>query len=115
MIHGKTLRITLTGVIMAFAAMAPVAQANQQELTDVHVCNQATSNSTGGPYVADGSDTGKAAKHQSGLRAMPGKGAGLTTAAARSSALSLCGLPGDKVTTPPTDEDPSDGGETITT
>ena len=96
MIHGKTLRITLTGVIVALAAAtAPVAQASQQTNTDVHVCNQATHNSTGGVYDADGTDGGSAAKYQDGLKAKPGKGQGLVNAASRSSALSLCAAPGD--------------------
>ena len=97
MTHGTTLRITLTGAILALVAMAPVAQAKQSS-ADVNVCNQATHTSVGGVLDADMTDAGSAAKYQTGLKAKSGKGGGLVVAAARSSALTLCAAPGDETT-----------------
>ena len=91
--HGKTLRIILTGVIAAFMAVAPVAQAQQPGTSDVQVCNQATHNSLGGELVADGSDMGSAAKFQDALKAKKANGKGLVNAASHSAALSLCAAP----------------------
>lgn len=89
MTHGKkNLQIMLTGVVVAFAVAAPAAQASP-----VQVCNQATQNSLGGDLLATDGVTGPSARFTEGLKAHPGKGAGLVNAAAHSRALSACVLP----------------------
>ena len=92
MTHGKkNLQIMLTGVVVAFAFAAPVAQASPA--AEVQLCNQATQNSLGGNLLATDGDKGPSARFTEGLKAHPGKGAGLVNAAAHSRALSACALP----------------------
>ena len=89
MTHGKkNLQIMLTGVVVAFAVMAPSAQASE-----LKVCNQATHNSLGGNLLAIDGDLGSSARFTEGLKAHPGKGAGLVNAADHSRALSACVVP----------------------
>ena len=110
----KNLQFLLTGAVVAFAVAAPVAQAAPAAPADVQVCNQATHNSLGGNLLATDGDTGSAARFLEGLKAHPGKGAGLVNAAAQSRALSVCIVPetGETVVVPPVYQDPvSYGGD----
>jgi hypothetical protein len=103
--HGKkNLQMLITGAVVAFAVAAPVAQAAPAP-APVQVCNQATHNSLGGDLLAIDGDKGPSARFTEGLKAHPGKGAGLVNAAAHSSALSACIVPEDP------NEGPSSGAE----
>jgi hypothetical protein len=101
--NGNTLRIILTGAIMAMLAMVPVADAKQSSVSSggSYVCNQATHTSVveGSDIVATDGVTSSAARYTSSLKAKPGKGAGLLIAATKSPALSACSAP-DEPTTP---------------
>ena len=89
MTHGKkNLQILLTGVVVAFAVMAPSAQASE-----LKVCNQATDTFTGGDLVAVQGETGPSVRNTLDLKALPGRGAGLLGAAENSRALQACYLP----------------------
>jgi hypothetical protein len=101
--HGTTLRIILTGAIMAMLAMVPVAHAKQSVTSadGSYVCNQATHTSVvdGSDIVATDGVESRAARFQTSLKAKPGHGAGLLIAAAKSPALSACSAP-DQPETP---------------
>ena len=85
----RNLRITTALSVTALAlALAPGAQAATPD-----VCNQAQSGHAGA-YVATDGDPGTPARNQTNL-AVLGSGKGLTRAAERSPALSVCVLPGD--------------------
>ena len=110
MTNGNTLRIILTGAIVAMLAMVPVADAKQSSVSSggSYVCNQATHTSVveGSDIVATDGVSSSAARYTSSLKAKPGKGAGLLIAATKSPALSACSAPSD---TPP----PTGGGEEL--
>ncbi len=99
MSHKRNLRITTalsaTALVMA---LAPGAQAATPT-----VCNEARSGHSG-VYVATDGDPATPARYQTNLAAL-GSNKGLTRAAQRSPALSVCVVP-----RPPTD----DGGNTTT-
>ncbi len=83
----RTLRITTALSATALAmALAPGAQA-----ATPNVCNQARAGHTG-VYVATDGDPAIPARHQSNL-AVLGSSKGLTRAAERSPALSVCVVP----------------------
>ncbi len=85
--HKRNLRITIALSATALAsALAPGAQAAAP-----NVCNQARNGHTGA-YVATDGDPATPARHQQNL-AVLGSGKGLTRAAQRSPALSVCVLP----------------------
>ena len=87
MSHRRNLRITTALSATALAlALAPGAQA-----ATPNVCNEARTGHTG-VYVATDGDPGTPARHQSHL-AVLGSNKGLTRAAERSPALSVCVVP----------------------
>ncbi len=87
MSHRRNLRITTALSATALVlALAPGAQA-----ATTNVCNEARSGHTG-VYVATDGDPGTPARHQSNL-AVLGSNKGLTRAAERSPALSVCVVP----------------------
>ncbi len=87
MSHKRNLRITIalsaTALVMALAPGAQAATPN--------VCNQARTGHTGVHVATDG-DPATPARHQSDL-AVLGSNKGLTQAAERSPALSVCVVP----------------------
>ena len=90
MSHMRKLRIIVALSVAAVAVtLAPTAQAAESQ-----VCNQARSGHTG-PYVATDGDPSTPARHQSTLGVL-GSGKGLTRAAERSPALSVCVIPAPK-------------------
>ena len=83
--------------LIATAAAVSIAPAGAQAT----VCNQATEGQRG-DLVAQGTpDPRPPARHQTDLAALPGKGAGLETAAERSPALTQCGPVGGGGEDPP--------------
>lgn len=93
MLNRTTLGTTLT--IAALALGAPSAFAGQPYLdTSLTVCNEATPVSLGGAYDATDGDPLPPARFQQRLFEHRGQGRGLINAAAKSPALSICGLDG---------------------
>jgi hypothetical protein len=87
--HIRTLRMMLALGAVAVAAALP------SSASAASVCNEAGNGHLGGSYVVTGTpDPTPPARHTSGLKTLGnGKGTGLVNAAAKSPALSQCGLP----------------------
>lgn len=87
MSNARNLRITLT--LIATALAVSIVPAGAQAA----VCNQASGSQTGILVPTDTSEPRPPVRHTANLGAVPGKGAGIATAAAHSPALNNCAEP----------------------
>jgi hypothetical protein len=90
-----TITKLLRGAACTAAALALAAPAAQASDGSVSVCNQASAQSQGGGLIAlDASVDSPAVRYTDDLSTHPGRGEGITTAAAHSPALTVCGNAG---------------------